>query len=526
MSGIDYTGRTLDKRYRVLELLGKGGMGAVYRGEHQLIGRKLAIKVLHGKFVGDEEMVTRFYREARAAAAIGHKNIIEVLDVGATEEGDPYIVMEYLEGESLGAMLKRVGPLDLPAACGILEPVLLALAAAHKAEIVHRDIKPDNIFLAARSGEDEESEETEVKLIDFGISKVARDIQETQLTLTGHVLGTPAYMSPEQAQGASVVDHRVDIYSMGVILYQMLTGKLPFESDNYNALLAKILTGDPTPPEEAYPGFPSAAKDVIYRAMSSDPDDRYQDAREMLDALKRLEEFDSRRERLRTLASSIVQSSLAIGDLGGEATGDSSKEGVAAEAMAKIAGDSTPSEWARTSAGRRRKRRAVPISIVVAAVVLVAGVVAAVWLSQDGGDDPATPADQPAATPADEPRTAPEPETVRVELEGAPPGAKVFYDNARVLMNPFNARKVDAVVPLRIEAEGFKDYAVTVVPSEDRVVEVEMEPLPAEEPEPPATAEVEPEPEPEEKKPVKKPGKGKPPKSGGEKKGEFVKKFE
>jgi len=519
MAGIDYTGRTLDKRYRVLELLGKGGMGAVYRGEHTLIGRKLAIKILHGKFVGDEEMVSRFYREARAAAAIGHKNIIEVIDVGATDEGDPYIVMEYLEGESLGAMLKRTGPLDLPAACGILEPVLQALTAAHKAEIVHRDLKPDNIFLAARAGDDD-SEETEVKLIDFGISKVARDIQETQLTLTGHVLGTPAYMSPEQAMGASVVDHRVDIYSMGVILYQTLTGKLPFESDNYNALLAKILTGDPTPPEEAYPGFPTAARDVIYKAMSRDPGDRYQDAREMLDALKRLEEFDSRRERLRTLASSIVQSSLAIGDLGGEATGESSKEGVAAEAMARIAGDSTPSEWARSSARPPEKRRGVPLPIVIAAIVLVGGAIAVALLMQSPESGETAPADQPAAAATDEARGAPEPETVRVEIRGAPDGAKVFYDSARVLMNPFNARKVDAVVPLRIEAEGFAPFAVTVIPSEDRVVAVKMEPLPADEPAPPEVA------EPEDKKPLKKTGKVKPPKSGGEKKGEFVKKFE
>jgi serine/threonine-protein kinase len=518
MAGIDYTGRTLDKRYRVLELLGRGGMGAVYRGEHTLIGRKLAIKILHGKFVGDEEMVTRFYREARAAAAIGHKNIIEVLDVGATDEGDPFIVMEYLEGESLGAMLKRVGPLDLPTACGILEPVLLALIAAHKAGIVHRDLKPDNVFLAASS--DDETDETEVKLIDFGISKVARDIQETQLTLTGHVLGTPAYMSPEQAMGAGVIDHRVDIYSLGVILYQMLTGKLPFESDNYNALLAKILTGDPTPPEQANPEFPTAATRVIERAMSREPDERYADVKEMLEDIKRLEDFDSRREKMRTLASSIVQSSLAIGDLGGEATGDSSKEGVAAEAMAKIAGDSTPSEWARTSARPGGKRRGLPVPMIVAALVLAAGAVAVVVLTQDGIFEEPVPVEPSAAGQAEQ-KPAPEPDTVRVEIKGAPQGAQVFYDGGRVLMNPFNARKVDAVVPLRVEAEGFVTYAGTLVPSEDRVVEVELSPLPAAPEEPDAGAAVAEEPE---KKPVKK-GKGKP-RPAGEKKGEFVKKFE
>jgi eukaryotic-like serine/threonine-protein kinase len=160
----------LNNRYRVESLIGKGGMGSVYRGTHVAIGRRVAIKFLHTEYAENEKIVIRFFREAQAAAAIEHKNIIEVLDVGVSENNEPYIVMEYLEGESLAEMLKRTGPVDASTACGILEPVLLALNAAYKKGIVHRDLKPDNIFLVR----DVELNSISVKLIDFGVSKFTR----------------------------------------------------------------------------------------------------------------------------------------------------------------------------------------------------------------------------------------------------------------------------------------------------------------------------------------------------------------
>ena len=213
----EYEGSVLNNKYRLIRLLGKGGMGAVYLGQHIIIGKSVAVKFLHAEFAAKKEVVKRFYREAQAAAAIGHDNIIDVLDVGISDTGEPYLVMEYLEGESLAALIQRKGVLDLSCACGIMEPVLQALFAAHSKGIVHRDLKPENIFLAHRPGG-----VPKIKLIDFGISKVTQAGSGEKLTQTGSVMGTPAYMSPEQARGSSDLDHRADIYSTGVILYEML----------------------------------------------------------------------------------------------------------------------------------------------------------------------------------------------------------------------------------------------------------------------------------------------------------------
>lgn len=208
---MDYSGRTLENRYSVTKLLGKGGMGSVYLGHHVKIGKRVAVKFLHAQFTSSPELVKRFYREAQAASMVQHSNIIKVMDVGVSDSGEPFLVMEYLEGESLAEMLKRKGILDIGAACGVLEPALLALSAAHDSGIIHRDLKPENIFMVH-----EESGFSGVKLIDFGISKFTGPGDQSQLTQTGTLLGTPAYMAPEQVRGDKDIDRRADIYSMGV----------------------------------------------------------------------------------------------------------------------------------------------------------------------------------------------------------------------------------------------------------------------------------------------------------------------
>jgi serine/threonine-protein kinase len=233
-------GALLDGRYRIVRLLGEGGMGSVYLASHVGLGRDVAIKFLHADLASRDEMVGRFHREAQAAAAIRHKNIIEVFDVGMSPQGEPFLVMEYLEGESLAGLLKRAGPLNLGAACAVMEPTLQALQAAHRKGIIHRDLKPDNIFLAHQQGEP-----PVVKIIDFGISKFTQGEIDKWRTKTGSILGTPAYMSPEQARGSAGLDHRTDIYSMGTIFFEMLTGALPFAGNNFAEYLSAMLIEDP-----------------------------------------------------------------------------------------------------------------------------------------------------------------------------------------------------------------------------------------------------------------------------------------
>jgi serine/threonine protein kinase len=301
----------LDGRYRILRLLGEGGMGAVFLAEHAALGRQVAIKFLHAEYATKEEMVGRFAREAQAAAAIHHKNIIEVFDVGISQQGEPFLVMEYLEGESLAQLLKRAGPLNLAATCAVIEPALLALRAAHRKGIIHRDLKPDNLFLAYLP-----DESPVVKLIDFGISKFTQGESDKLRTKTGSIMGTPAYMSPEQARALPGLDHRSDLYSMGTIMYEMLVGALPYAGNSFSEYLANLLMEEPRPPLSLRADFPAEAEPVLRRAMAKEPSARFQTADEMLEALQELKSFKERVDRLSILASTIQVRAFAAGDLG------------------------------------------------------------------------------------------------------------------------------------------------------------------------------------------------------------------
>ncbi|MGE0787055.1 MAG: protein kinase [Sandaracinaceae bacterium] len=275
-------GRVIADRYRILALIGEGGMGAVYVAEHLLVGRKVAVKRLHPELASDEKAIARLRREARAAGATGHENVVEVLDLGYADDGAPFLVMEYLRGQSLAQILQLEGKLPVTRACHIAGQVLSALEAVHTRGIVHRDLKPDNILLTRRRGDPDF-----VKVVDFGISKVRADEGEPELSLTrtGVMLGTPFYMSPEQARGMKALDHRVDLYATGVILYEALGGRLPFEGENYHQLLQCILTGKHPPIATLRVDLDPGLAAAIERAIALDPDDRYQSASEMLKAL-------------------------------------------------------------------------------------------------------------------------------------------------------------------------------------------------------------------------------------------------
>jgi serine/threonine-protein kinase len=239
---IDRTGQVLGEKYRLARLIGEGGMGAVYEAQHLVVKRRFAVKLLRPELAKNTEAIARFRREAEAAGALESEHVAAVTDFGEAPDGAPYIVMEYLVGESVAALLEREGPLPVPRAVSILLQVCRGLEVAHDAGIVHRDLKPDNLFVIKRTdGSDL------VKILDFGIAKLQGGATGVQVTRTGSAPGTPHYMAPEQARGEKAIDRRTDIYALGVILYELLSGERPHPGDSYNAILAHILTKQPAP---------------------------------------------------------------------------------------------------------------------------------------------------------------------------------------------------------------------------------------------------------------------------------------
>jgi serine/threonine protein kinase len=274
----DLIGRTIGGKYLVRAVLGEGGMGAVYEAENTALGRSVAVKVLHPAQARKKVAVKRFHQEARAAGAIGHPNICEVYDLGTLDDGSPYLVMERLVGETLADRIQSEGGLPFDDVIEVVTQVLSGLVAAHEKGIVHRDIKPENIFLTKRVGCPPIA-----KLLDFGVSKMISPIQnekeeDLDLTRTGMVMGTPFYMSPEQARGDRNLDARVDLYACGVILYEALTGRRPFHAANYNALLLQILTASPRPARELRPALPQGFDEVLDKSLARNRDDRFQSA--------------------------------------------------------------------------------------------------------------------------------------------------------------------------------------------------------------------------------------------------------
>ncbi|MGE0872700.1 MAG: protein kinase [Kofleriaceae bacterium] len=268
----DLIGLEIDGRYRIVELIGEGGMGKVYLAEHIEIGKRVALKVLHQSYSRMPDLVERFRREARAASKIGHPNIVDVTDSGTTEDGSVYFVMEYLEGVELGSVIEREGAIDVARALRIAGQICRALAAAHTQGIVHRDLKPENIFLITRDGATDV-----VKVLDFGIAKTteAEAARERRLTSPGMAMGTPEYMAPEQAAGRAA-DARCDIYALGAIMYEMCTGIPPYTGDNFMEILTKKATVDPPHPVKVRSELPAPVGDLVMAAMARDPNNRPQ----------------------------------------------------------------------------------------------------------------------------------------------------------------------------------------------------------------------------------------------------------
>lgn len=359
-------GTVVAGKYRVDGLIGRGGMGAVYRATNLAIGKRVALKFLYPEAALDRDAVARFQREAEAASAVESAHIVEIFDSGTTDDGRPFLVMELLRGEDLRQRLRREGRLPPRDAVRIAAQVARALRRAHAAGIVHRDLKPDNVFLCER-----DDDPMFVKLVDFGISKIARrEATADALTRRGVVLGTAFYMAPEQAQALPDVDGRTDLFSLGAILYEALTGEPPHHGRVYESVLIDICTKDAPPLRERAPEVPEALARVVHRALERDRGRRYQSAEELHAAL----------------LAAVPGAAPPGGEVGSQPRRPEATSGTGALAAAAVTGEAA----AVRSAGPPRPRSERRLSLAIAVVTILAAASATlVLISRHLGSFPA-----------------------------------------------------------------------------------------------------------------------------------------
>ncbi|UJR78639.1 serine/threonine protein kinase [Sandaracinus amylolyticus] len=498
-------GMLLQDRYRILRKLGEGGMGAVYEGEHVLIKRRVAIKCLHSHYANSPDIVARFHREALAATSIGHPNIIECTDMGRFPDGAFFMVLEFLDGRDWAADLATTGPQPLGRVVHVMAQVCDALGAAHAKGIIHRDLKPENIFLIKRG-----SDPDFVKVLDFGISKMQDQTGDPEaqakskgLTRTGMAMGTPYFMAPEQAQGKRDIDHRADVYALGVILFQVLTGQYPFDDDSYPMLVVKICTQDAPHISRWRPDLPDAVQALVMRMLAKSPDARPQTCADVKAAL---EPFRSQMSAPVIAADAPSTASLAPGTFGqapaaipattpaqqavvvpesGASTGPFAAQpaitpvpkNTPASSRASVTpfATSDADELPRASTLAPPTSRAPMIVGAVIAVLGLMGIGGAIVIASSGPEPeaattpPVIAAQPPApqeATPAPPPvepthvEAPAEPAhpqaTVTVQISTEPEDAEVYLDDRRI-PNPFDGDLPQTTEPrnLRVQRDGY-----------------------------------------------------------------------
>jgi len=453
---------TMLGRYRIERVLGEGGMGTVYAGVHQDLGKAAAVKTLHERYGRSNEVQLRFLREAQAASRIRHPNIVDVYDVGS-ESGRTYLVMELLEGESLARLIARDGPLSARQAADLMVPVVSALAAVHDLGVIHRDLKPDNIFLA------NERHTLQPKVLDFGISKVADQQITDALTGTGILVGTPYYMSPEQAKAMRNIDARADQYAVGVILYECTTARRPIEEQSIYQLVQRIVEGDFPTPRQANPAIPPAFEKLILRAMETDPAARFPTTRALGRALM-------------PFASERIRSNYA----------DEFATDTLPQLSNPISSAPSPLPNMSTTLGEsvherdttRKTTTTWPLFATLGVLMLGgAGILAWRGTADERVEPKATAGPVPSVPPATSivhvnkpPPPDTKPASIQRKLVSVPPGATVLIDDKKVGETPF---QVDVPrgesVSVAVQLAGFEAQTRQLSESDPEVVSIQLE---------------------------------------------------
>lgn len=480
--------------YKVVEQIGEGGMGVVFMAEHPVIGRKVAIKLLHASFAHDPETVARFFNEARAIHMIRHHNIVEILDFGQTTDGQPYFTMELLSGQSLAARIEE-GPVPAAEAVAIVSQICDALQAAHDKNVIHRDLKPHNVYLVGAD------KPPEVKILDFGVAKMTSGWGETSesggrsvKTRTGSLMGTPLYMSPEQCRGSGRLDHRTDIYSLAVILFEMISGRPPFVAEGVGELFAKHMLEAPPSLATLIPDTPPHIVRAVARALSKDIDDRFPDMKTMRAALNTpdAEETAADRDRDRDHDGS---------DLGLPALATAPGRGETASSM-PVAQSTTFSSAASELDASLEDALQPPRSrkgLVLAGLATLAVVAGGVVISRRPDPSPAltqkapapaaavpgtgvSPSGPPASTASTKVLAPAGIATIRIDATPATshlfskPRGSLLAEDLGMVPVTLELPRADPPIEYLLRADGHKERVVRVDPARDRALRFTLEP--------------------------------------------------
>lgn len=494
-------GMLLAERYRITRLAGEGGMGRVYLGLHEGIGRRVAIKVLLPEMTDHPGLVERFEQEARAATACGSEHIIDVFDMGRLDDNTPYMVMEFLEGEDLGELLERDGAQPIGRVARIMQQACDGLEVAHTAGIVHRDLKPENLYLLQRK-----KKADFVKILDFGISKITEHAAgfNKHLTQTGVTVGTPLYMSPEQAQGLKSMDHRTDIYSLGVILYEALTGDPPFDADSFALLIVKIVTGDTPDVRVRRPDIPEGLALIISKCLNKSPEMRFSTADELGRALGKYATLDEAPQLLEARGErmTVRPGESPTRSDGGPITGaalprpnSTTVDRPASDTLSSGGTNASPVAVEPIETGPQRSLSTQDIALptqgpnklvgVGIALALVGVITAVAALALTGGDpEEVVPEPEPIAEvdPPDNPEVDMDPtsmigtaveaeDNIRLRIVVAPAEARLFIDDVEY-PSPLDARLARSQAPsrLRIELSGYESVDEVILLDQDREI--------------------------------------------------------